>query len=400
MIKLTITRALLACVGSALLLAACSQEPDPRSAFPDTVKERKVLLRDGPAREKTRIVHYTSDGVTPLWADITLTNDHHRVVYYENKVMNRSEEFFKPAEGQEKGPMYLQRFYMPDGRNLRKETKLRLDGSVEMEGERNADGTYWRSFYTPTHSLTRHVVLAQGGDVQEDSVYWDGGQLKQHTYHDGDLLRVDSFDQEGFPTESTGKDVYGYKMLRILYFPHSKQVRVRSEKQYYKSTVVVYRDDNSVSENWTRSNQTIVIDHLDRAGNVKWRQNLLMYRLRMGAPTQWSDWRVFSTDELDAKGVIVRRVLYNNDGTPKIVFYPTASSTDSALEGLMKTIRADGTVESVKWHNKDGSEDLRESHTVQENVRDPVDPSFTKMPSEDLSFDPGQMAIFRGPGGY
>ena len=84
MSKFTLARAVFACVGTLLLLAGCNSKDDAQSAFPDKLRTQ-VRLRAGPAKEKTRIVHYAEDKVTPLWAEVLMTNDHTRNVYYEKK---------------------------------------------------------------------------------------------------------------------------------------------------------------------------------------------------------------------------------------------------------------------------------------------------------------------------
>ncbi len=306
MSNFTLARALFACVGSLLLLAGCNSKDDPESAFPDKLRTQ-VRLRDGPAREKTRIVHYAEDKVTPLWAEVLMTNDHTRNVYYEKNVMTRSEEFYKPEDG---GGLYLKRTYQPDGRNLRTEEQLSPDGSVVMTGERFPDGTYSRNFYGATHQLVRHHLIAINGDTIGDELYWPSGALQQKTTRSGDVLTVDSFDEAGFPILSTSRDSLGYKESKTVYYAGSKQIRIKSERAYYSSTVVMYRADGSVEQHWVRNNQTLVIEHQDKAGNVVWRQNLLLYRFRMGAPAKLSDWRIFSTEDVNLKGAVTRRIIF------------------------------------------------------------------------------------------
>jgi hypothetical protein len=396
MSKFTLARVLFACVGSLLLLAGCSPDDDPKSAFPHKL-QTQVRLRDGPAKEKTRIVHYAEDKETPLWAEVVLTNDHTRKVYYENHVMVRSEEFYKPEDG---GGLYLKRLYMPDGRNLKAEEQRLPDGTVTMQGDRNPDGSYNRSFYTDK-KLVRHLLLNQNGDTLGEENYYASGAMKQKTTRNGDILTVDSFDEAGYPTLSESSDRYGYNKSKTLYFSGSKQVRIKSELASGRSNVVIYRPDGSVEQDWVRaSTQTIVIQHWDARGNVVWRQNLLLYRYRLGAPAKITDWRVFSTEDVNAKGAVIRRVLYDKDGAPRVVFYPTENSSEDIFEGVIKDLRADGTVERVRYHERDGKEVVKEQHTAAENIRDPIDPAFAKMPTEDYSFAPMQMGIFGGRGGY
>lgn len=395
MSKFTLARAIFASVGTLLLLAGCNSKDDPESAFPDKLRTQ-VRLRDGPAKEKTRIVHYAEDKVTPLWAEVLMTNDHTRNVYYENNVMTRSEEFYKPEDG---GGLYLKRTYQTDGRNLRSEEQKLPNGSVVMTGERFPDGSYSRRFYSATHQLVRHLTLAFNGDTIGDELYWPSGALQQKTTRSGDVLTVDSFDEAGFPTLSTSKDSLGYKESKTVYYAGSKQIRIKSERAFYTSTVMMYRADGSVEQNWVRNNQTIVIEHQDNAGNVVWRQNLLLYRFRLGAPAKFSDWRIFSTEDVNLKGAVTRRIIFGKDNTPQMVCFPTDRATESVFEGLLKILRPDGTVDVVKYHNLDGSEVVKERHTAQENVREPIDPAYLQMPTEDYSIAPMQMGVFGGRGG-
>lgn len=394
MSKFTLARALiLACVGSVLAFAGgCDAKDDPMSAFPDKTRTQ-VRLRPGPAKEKTRIVHYAEDKVTPLWAEVLLTNDHTRNVYYENNVMVRSEEFYKPSDG---GGLFLKRAYLGDGRNLKSEEQRNPDGVVVMQGERMPDGSYSRTFFSSTHQIVRHLLLSKDGDTLGEELYYDKGALKQKTTRTGDIVTVDSFDEAGFPTLSESTDRYGYNKTKTLYFAGSKQIRIKSELASSKSTVVIYRVDGTVDQDWVRNGQTMVIQHWDKLGHVVWRQNLLLYRFRMGAPAKLSDWRIFSTEDVNAKGDVIRRILFNQENAPLVVYFPTEAATDTTFEGTIKVLRGDGTVEVVKYHNKDGSEVVKEQHTAAENVREPIDQAFTQMPTEDYSFAPMQMGIFGG----
>lgn len=396
MSKFTLARAVFVCVSSLLLLVGCSPADDPQSAFPDKLRTQ-VRLRAGPAREKTRIVHYAEDKVTPLWAEVLLTNDHTRNVYYENRVMTRSEEFYKSADG---GGLYLKRLYMPDGRNLKAEEKRLADGTVTLKGERNADGSYSRTFFE-NKQVVRNLVLDKDGQTLSEDLYYATGAVRQKTSRKGPMLVVDSFDESGNPTLTEGRDQYGYTRLKVVYFAGSKQARIKSELADGRSTVTIYRSDGSVEEDWSRnSTQAITIQHWDKLGHVVWRQNLLLYRLRMGAPARITDWRVFSTEDVNPQGVVIRRILYDENGAPKVVFHPTANATEADFEGLIKTLRKDGTVEVVRYHDKDGREVEKERHTAAEQVREPIDPAFAKMPTEDYSFAPQQMGIFGYRGGF
>jgi hypothetical protein len=390
MSKFTLARAFFAGVFALLIAGGCTARADPESAFPDKVRTQ-VRLRAGPAREKTRIVHYAEDKKTPLWAEVELTNGHTRNVYYGNNVMTRSEEFYKPADG---GGLFLKRLYMPDGRNLQAEEQRLPDGTVVMQGERLADGTYSRNFFGDKHQLLRHLLLDKEGQTLGEEIYYASGSLKQKTTRKDDIVTVDSFDEAGFPTLTESSDRYGYNKTRILYFTGSKQIRVKSELASDRSTVVIYRTDGTVEEDWVRNNQTLVIQHWDKLSHVVWRQNLLRYRYRLGAPSRLSDWRIFSTEDVNPKGIVIRRILFDPDGAPQVVYFPTETATETAFEGLVKTLRKNGTVDVVKSHNKDGSEVVKEQHTAEENIRVPIDPAFMRMPTEDYSFAPLQMGMF------
>ncbi|CAN5524860.1 hypothetical protein BH10CYA1_BH10CYA1_32210 [soil metagenome] len=392
MSKFTLARAIFACVGTLLLLAGCNSKDDPESAFPDKLRTQ-VRLRDGPAKEKTRIVHYAEDKVTPLWAEVLMTNDHRRKVFYENSVMTRSEEFFKPEDG---GGLYLMRTYQPDGRNLRSEEQKLPNGTVVMTGERYPDGSYSRSFYGATHQLVRHLTLALNGDTIGDEFYWPSGALQQKTTRSGDVLTVDSFDEAGFPTLSTSKDSLGYKESKTVYYAGSKQIRIKAEHAYYESTVIVYRPDSSIEQTWVRNPQTIVIGHHDTTGNVVWRQNLLLFRTRVGAAAKFSDWRIFSTEDVDRTGAVTRRILYTKENTPYMVCLPSDKATEYRFEGVLKVLRPDGTLDLVKYHNLDDTEVVKERHTAQENIREPIDPAYMQMPTEDYSIAPTQMGVLGG----
>lgn len=394
MSNFTLARAIFACVGTLLLLAGCNEKDDAQSAFPDKLRTQ-VRLRAGPAKEKTRIVHYAEDKVTPLWAEVLMTNDHTRKVFYDNNVMTRSEEFFKPEEG---GGLYLKRTYQADGRNLRSEEQRLPDGSVVMTGERFPDGTYSRKFYGAIHQLTRHLILAINGDTISDELYWPSGALQQKTTRNGDVLTIDWFDEAGFPTLSTSKDSLGYKESKTTYYPGTRQIHVKAEKEYYSSTVKMYRADGSLEQSWVRNNQTMVIEHLDKANNVVWRQNLLLYRLRLGAPAKWTDWKIFSVEEVNLKGTVTRRILFGKDNIPTLVCFPTDRATESVFEGVLKVLRPDGSIDVVKYHNVDDSEVIQERHTAKENVREPIDPAYKQMPTEDFSINPSQMGVFGGRG--
>lgn len=390
MSKFTLARVFFTCVASLLIAGGCTARADPESAFPDKLRTQ-VRLRAGPAREKTRIVHYAEDKKTPLWAEVELTNGHTRNVYYANHVMTRSEEFYKPADG---GGLFLKRLYMPDGRNLQSEEQRLPDGTVAMQGERQTDGSYSRNFFCDQHKLVRHLLLDKDGETLGEEIYYPSGSLKQKTTRQGDVLTVDSFDEASYPTLTESSDRYGYNKTRILYFAASKQIHIKSELASAKSTVVIYRADGTVEEDWVRTEQTLVIQHWDKLSHVIWRQNLLRYRLRIGAPAKLSDWRIFSTEDVNPKGIVIRRILFDPEGTPQVVYFPTESATETSFEGLIKTLRKDGTVDLVKYHKKDDSEVVKERHTADENIRVPIDPVFMRMPTEDYSFAPLQMGMF------
>ena len=195
-------------------------------------------------------------------------------------------------------------------------------------------------------------------------------RCSKKTTRNGDVLKVDSFDEAGFPTLSTSKDRLGYKEAKTTYYAGTRQIHIQAEKEYYVSTVKVYRADSSVEQSWVRNRQTLVIEHLDKANNVVWRQNLLLYRLRLGASAKLSDWRIFTVEDVNSKGAVTRRIIFGKDNTPQLVCFPTDIATESVFEGVLKVLRPDGTVEVVKYHNVDDTEVVKERHSAQENVRE------------------------------
>jgi hypothetical protein len=382
-----------------------SHHSDPRADFP-AVTQDVIHLRPKADKEPMRDIVMGPDHKTPVSGRVDLPDGGYRLLYFTNGILASSLEYYPLQPGQLTPQLKWDRTFMPDGRRPRDVFKYRLDTTLELEGHR-LPNQYWdQREYGLNKLLKRHIQLTEisGAQVLEE-LFYDSGVMQQRTVlNDPDRsTEVWIWNELAQLTEHDLKALGGANETNTKYFPASGQVHILAEKDGQRSLVTVNREDGSQEQAWDRGEQTMAITYFDGKSRPIYRQNLLLYRTRVGAEPKMSDYRVFSLDLLDKDGAVKAELAFTvvDVPTPMLVLVPIGATVQTnPFVGTEYQYRPSGTLAEVVQHDPGAPAVNKEHHEESEGLRYKFDQSYLTIPAENLALKPAPLpSMYYGYGG-
>jgi hypothetical protein len=324
----------------ALFVGGCGSKDSPQSnpASPTrtpTVSPGKIRVefRSPESGERLRRHIYAPDGITEVELQIEYTDGHMAYQYYrEDSTLKELKETYPGVS-----TLRHHAVYDADGKTILSEQKYRLNGKLETELKRLADGT-------------KQTVTYRA----------DGKQIKSIQ-----LVRLDSSIEETY-----------YRKDGSLWAKVKWPANANRELEYYDTNGKlehrrVYRSDGGID---------ITVYRAD--GTVGYKQS---WTLVYGG-WFYREYTLGSVEEYQANGTTsVRKLVFGWDGK---TLRESHLYNPDGTKASIRYFRSDGTLERQDFLDKAGKVTRSKTHNSSEGLRESLDPSQLKQPEFDDPSDP------------
>jgi len=318
-------------------------------------------------KESTIVRHPNTDGSA---VDDVVMRDgtSKRMVYDTRMVLRQISAYYKPAKGLDQGALMYTKEHNADG-HLIAERHLRLDGSLEMDGQSLSDSTYERRLYFPGKSATPDGLVVSSLRTF-DKVWKPITQVDYRPDRTRDTFQLwtkdtqylTAYAADGMTALWTEK-VKGTDYGRSDYYPGGRSVRLETSNAYDGTTFQWYREDATSSLKVAFVNTKHVVYTIMSASgkpvlSQDWAPNYYEkadakgeYPRYLESITHYdADGKLAVRYEYDNKGVMTAAIKYLGAGIydPRVVYQLDADGYTKKITTFKDSYQSDGGVDVTR----------------------------------------------------
>lgn len=358
--------------------------------FGETRATSEIFLPVNPRHESRILRHLLPDGTA---VDDVLMRDGttKHIVYDRTMVLRQVFAYFKAPEGEQHGPLMYEKTHDAQG-HLASERHLRLDGSLEMDGQFDGANNYVRHLYFPAAGQDPHALSVSA--VQNFDRAWhptietdfrpDGTTSLVHTWSGADdLVKIMATDGKTIVSAEGKKNGDYYS---VSYYPDGQSIKQDIQNGNEGTTIQWFRQDaaHSLALKVTFDNKNS--DQIVIANSQG--QPLLLQVWSpdadpSGQPASDDQPRLLDrVDHFRADGKVDVRYQFDrqSQSLTSVTYYQGDNPTEYGAR-VVYTVNEDGLATRVTTFDSRNSTDSGKALTEKDNKRFTLDPWLTTRPS-------------------
>ena len=383
-------------VALGLTLSGCKKEDgDANRVFPPKLDERIEFhqAKDPAREEKIRVVQYAPDHVTKTGLRIEYKNNNTGEIVFRTTgpAAGKIESVtirYPAKDGQTVGTVARQLRLDLDGRTYLDDKVWRQDGLLQYSAARVSDTKYVASDFredgTTLQRKQEFVRIYSAWKLDLEERYRPDMTVESSVKRldDGTVVTKKFADDNKIAVRSV-LNRYESELLTEFYAADGTTLTKKTSQTSYDVTVTLYKDGKTTAETrFYNGFSNIAATFYDETGKrlytQKWEAKLTG-DVRMDGKIDPAKYKLTAIEYFDDWKTIKYVSFYADGKTPDSIRTHDAKASTWYYPVTVKKFRTDGTLSEVTESDGGGRVVKRETHTADENIREPIAPGETAM---------------------